>query len=56
MRELLEHLQLEFKYEKPIKIFQEAIKVATEEKAAAYQNVRICEDRLRNIRQAGDSN
>ena len=56
MRELLEHLHLEFKYEQLFKMFEEATEVAKAEKAAVYHNARIFEDRLRSIRQAGDSN
>ena len=56
MKEMLEHLQVEFKWEKAVKILEAATEVARGKKATAYEYVRISEDRLRNIRQAGDCN
>ena len=47
---MLEHLQLEFKWEKVVAILESAADVARAEKANTYQDVRSCQDSLREIR------
>ena len=56
LKEMLEHILVEFKWMKIINILEEAIEVARANKATSYEYIRDSEHKLRNIRQAGDSN
>ena len=53
MREMLEHLQREFKWEKMLAIFESAAETAREQKAKAYEDARSCQTDLRDIRHNG---
>ena len=56
LKELLEHTLVEFKWMKSISILEAAIEVARAHKETAYGHIRDRDYRIRNIRQAGDSN
>ncbi len=50
MVEMLEHLQVEFKWEKNLKILESAANIARTEKANAYKHAKTCQDKLREKR------
>ena len=50
MIEMLEHLQVEFKWEKNLKILESAADIAGIEKANAYKRAKTCQDNLREMR------
>lgn len=50
MVEMLEHLQVEFKWEKILKILESAANIARTEKANAYKHAKTCQDKLREKR------
>ena len=54
MQQMLEHLQIEFKWEKIIAILEAAAEVARTNKAESYQNAKACQEQLREIRRKGD--
>ena len=56
MEDLLKQSQLEFKWEKTIEILEACLEAARREKAKAYEELATKDNRLRNLRAAGDSN
>ena len=54
MQQMLEHLQVEFKWEKILAILEAAAGVARTNKADSYQNAKACQEQLREIRRKGD--
>ena len=50
VRKMLEHLQVEFKWEKILKILESAADIAGIEKANAYKRAKTCQDNLREKR------
>ena len=50
VRKMLEHLQVEFKWEKILKILECAADIAGIEKANAYKRAKTCQDNLRELR------
>ena len=50
MIKMLEHLQVEFKWEKILKILESAADIAGIEKANAYTRAKTCQDNLREKR------
>ena len=50
MIKMLEHLQVEFKWEKILKILESAADIAGIEKANAYKRAKTCQDNLREKR------
>ena len=50
MIKILEHLQVEFKWEKILKILESAADIAGIEKANAYKRAKTCQDNLREKR------
>ena len=50
MVKMLEHLQVEFKWEKILKILESAADIAGIEKANAYKRAKTCQDNLREKR------
>ena len=48
--QMLEHLQVEFKWEKILKILESAADIAGIEKANAYKRAKTCQDNLRQKR------
>ena len=50
VRKMLEHLQVEFKWEKILKILESAADIAGIEKANAYKRAKTCEHHLRELR------
>ena len=51
MEDMLEHLQVEFKWDKILKILEAAADIAGIEKANAYKRAKTCQDNLREKRQ-----
>ena len=47
MLKMLEHVQVEFKWEKILKILEAAADIAGNEKANAYKRAKTCQDKLR---------
>ena len=50
VRKMLEHLQVEFKWEKILKILESAADIAGIEKESAYKRAKTCQDNLREKR------
>ena len=50
MIKMLEHLMLEFTWEKILKILESAEDIAGNEKANAYKRAKTCQDNLRGLR------
>ena len=53
MREMLEHLQREFKWAKMLAILESAAEAAREQKAQVYEEACVCQSELRDIEQNG---
>jgi hypothetical protein len=53
---MLEHLQVEFKWEKIVTILESAADIARSEKENAYRHAKISQDQLREVRRKLEPN